>query len=1221
MMSAVFYVLLIFISINLVYGYDNLYPTCVDTEEEAKRFRTRQNFVFADNKPRFISSDALNITSARRNQYCIWYFRYLIYSLKISFEEFNLTDGIGCPTEYLAFKFNGDIRKDLKFCGTSYPKVLYLDQYYIKIIYKFNPDIFLPGKGFRLRIEESSALCETNQQLNVGNTPLYITSPAYPASEGNYGREIDCSWEFNATDEKEVILLEFLLFDPKILKYSETAYDKSICYINGLEVQGNKKYINLCDVEYNKLIIKTTNSTVSIRFRKKSYDSHRNVFIIRYYSVPKYDYGCTGQTDSKTLTAYRGRSQVVNVIGTSGKICSWNIEAENPSDVIIYELLSYATKTYNCYLRLRITEENNQVNDSLWPFTCIEKSVKYYRSSTGKIKIDIVDKSQYYEHYGGLSFSFYSIPRDVLVDTVMVITSIPSYIWIPGLSSQTRKDVIQSAILKSGFSQKCVQIKGLMTNLSGVENLYDYINVYDGYNDYVNKIDAACGMKFDSVSGSGTSILIKMRPNNINAGIWIKAEATATCVLNSNLKDLTVGNIAKVIESPGYPQHFVCHQSLYWQIRTESDNKVISLSTDPHLITNTNCINRLQIYDGSDSRGDVISSWCLGTKESYVSTGNVMYLTLQSHNTIPPFKLLVSQRNKVECSEGSRLATTAFQYITSPFYPGHYPNSMYCKWYISADSQYRIQIKINHLDLTNTVFTCDDYLRISDAVPTSSKICANSTGAGLSYITKYDWLTIEFNSNGSHAAKGFNISYKTFQSGGDCNQDFIVDLSPRYLNSTNYPSMYKRGFECVYRLNKDIYFGTDYSIAVSVVACDLPPRIYQQCIRDYVNVYDGSVKNNQDKVGTFCGDEDKFTVTAKSRSVLIDFVTSGIILGHYKGFQIKYMLERTTNTGNSGTCSVGRPLELPASSIAKYFTSPNYPDKYRNDQYCQWRITSDYKTIVFQVIDSDLGPKPIYDNEDNVKVYDGNDRYGDLLGKLYSTHAPTYLSSGSNLYIEFTSNSNGVYKGFKVKYYTMSYSVPEGSQSSDTSYGVMAGVISSITLLCIFICVCLCRFCMKRKTPPPRQSRSNSQRVVFNTSNSTVFVVPPVYDANNTSSPPPYSGVSSPEYNITAPYYPGNIPSVPPPAYSELPAYEDSAKYEIHETRSHPEPNPVPEQPQRQISRDDLRIRRNPQQFHVRRRNNSTQSIDSQEDLALVDEREVTGIDNTINHRNYSIPL
>ncbi|XP_055957529.1 neuropilin-1a-like isoform X2 [Patella vulgata] len=283
--------------------------------------------------------------------------------------------------------------------------------------------------------------------------------------------------------------------------------------------------------------------------------------------------------------------------------------------------------------------------------------------------------------------------------------------------------------------------------------------------------------------------------------------------------------------------------------------------------------------------------------------------------------------------------------------------------------------------------------------------------------------------------------------------------------------------------------------------------------------------------------------------------------------------------GNSETCSVGRPLELTASSTAQYFTSPNYPSKYRNDQYCQWRITSDYKVIRFEVIDSDLGPKPAYDKEDYVKVYDGYNRHGDFLGKLNSNYTPTYFSSGSYLYIEFRSNAYGVYKGFKVKYYTMSDIVPEEGSSSNEHYRELGGVLGFITMLCIFLCTFMCIIWRKRKIKIQRQSRSNRQTVVFNTSNNTVLVVPPVYDANNTSSPPPYTRVTNPEYDIAAPSYPGNIPSVPPPPYSELPAYVDSTNYGISETRSYPEPNPVPE-PQRQISKD-------PQQFQIRRRNNS----------------------------------
>ncbi|KAK6192793.1 hypothetical protein SNE40_004206 [Patella caerulea] len=438
-------------------------------------------------------------------------------------------------------------------------------------------------------------------------------------------------------------------------------------------------------------------------------------------------------------------------------------------------------------------------------------------------------------------------------------------------------------------------------------------------------------------------------------------------------------------------------------------------------------------------------------------------------------------------------------------------------------------------------------------------------------------VAIAFHSDGSHSAKGFNISYETFNSDGNCNLDIDVYTFDGYLIPLNYPHWFKRGLKCVYRLHKAKKFDSNYKIVVSVVFCDLPPKVNQQCTTDYVNVYDGSVKNSQDKVGTFCGNENNFTVRANSTSVLIDFVTaansSGTTAenssGYYKGFRIKYMLEEITR---KITCSVERPLQLTASTTVQYFTSPNYPNNYENDQYCQWRITTaNYKTIRFEVIDSDLGPKPAHDDADYVKVYDGYNRKGDLLGKLYSTYTPTYVSSDFHLFIEFKSNSNGVYKGFKVKYYTTSDSVPNSLPDGvsveisliDTSAGAIGGIVSTIAFLIICMCVILRDPCRIRKNRQRRQSRQSSQTVV--------------YDANSTSSPPPYSEVRNPEYDIAPPSYPENIPSVAPPPYSELPAYEDAAiNYEIAESRSHPGSNPVTE-PKRQISRDDLIIRRNPQ--------------------------------------------
>ncbi len=105
------------------------------------------------------------------------------------------------------------------------------------------------------------------------------------------------------------------------------------------------------------------------------------------------------------------------------------------------------------------------------------------------------------------------------------------------------------------------------------------------------------------------------------------------------------------------------------------------------------------------------------------------------------------------------------------------------------------------------------------------------------------------------------------------------------------------------------------------------------------------------------------------------------------------------------------------------FHSPNYPQKYPDNQYCSWRITVSPSHQVYLMFTSfSLQAK---NNTDSVYVYDGDDIRGEALGVFYGGHPPPkegIYSSSNSLLVIFKSDKNSSYPGFQAIYHSVNCS-------------------------------------------------------------------------------------------------------------------------------------------------------------------------------------------------------
>ena len=95
-----------------------------------------------------------------------------------------------------------------------------------------------------------------------------------------------------------------------------------------------------------------------------------------------------------------------------------------------------------------------------------------------------------------------------------------------------------------------------------------------------------------------------------------------------------------------------------------------------------------------------------------------------------------------------------------------------------------------------------------------------------------------------------------------------------------------------------------------------------------------------------------------------------------------------------------------------YIMSPNYPQQYESDLDCRWTIKAPVENIITLMIfefrtDIYVG--------DNLKIYDGSNIHGAIVGTLTGYDSIPLSSTGNSLYLKFSTNSDYTENGFKIK--------------------------------------------------------------------------------------------------------------------------------------------------------------------------------------------------------------
>ncbi|XP_073259335.1 neuropilin-1-like [Porites lutea] len=115
--------------------------------------------------------------------------------------------------------------------------------------------------------------------------------------------------------------------------------------------------------------------------------------------------------------------------------------------------------------------------------------------------------------------------------------------------------------------------------------------------------------------------------------------------------------------------------------------------------------------------------------------------------------------------------------------------------------------------------------------------------------------------------------------------------------------------------------------------------------------------------------------------------------------------------------------------------SPNFPHNYPNEAYCSWNIRVNQSQHVFLMFSSSFSLQA-ENNTDVIRVYDGGNTTGEVLGVFYGGHPPPQgglYSSANQMFVVFKTDNNKSFSGFQASYHALTCSDPLGMESGAIS--------------------------------------------------------------------------------------------------------------------------------------------------------------------------------------------
>ncbi|XP_028419056.1 cubilin-like [Dendronephthya gigantea] len=266
--------------------------------------------------------------------------------------------------------------------------------------------------------------------------------------------------------------------------------------------------------------------------------------------------------------------------------------------------------------------------------------------------------------------------------------------------------------------------------------------------------------------------------------------------------------------------------------------------------------------------------------------------------------------------------------LQSPLYPRYFPNSIDCNWTISDTNGSRILLTFLEFALESRSGCIYDYLDVYDGDSSYAqklgRYCGNDSK--LSLTSSGSHLFIALHSDGIIQKQAFVLNFSNTV--GLCGDNHLY--TPATLKSPLYPRYFPNSIDCNWTISDTN--GSRILLTFSTFVLES----HSSCKYDYLDVYDGDSSYAQ-KLGRYCGNESKLSLTSSGSHLFIAFHSDGIIQKQAFVLNFSYTVGRNVTIctkkidlgfvmDSSG--SIGRHNFEKTKSFIKYFTdyfkiSPN----------------------------------------------------------------------------------------------------------------------------------------------------------------------------------------------------------------------------------------------------------------------------------------------------------
>ncbi|CAH2250956.1 deleted in malignant brain tumors 1 -like [Pelobates cultripes] len=266
--------------------------------------------------------------------------------------------------------------------------------------------------------------------------------------------------------------------------------------------------------------------------------------------------------------------------------------------------------------------------------------------------------------------------------------------------------------------------------------------------------------------------------------------------------------------------------------------------------------------------------------------------------------------------------------LSSPLYPGYYPNNAYCVWEIRVTPGHQLELTFLQMDLEYANNCVYDSVTIYDGLPLSSpqldKICIS---ANHTYISNSNIMGIVFRSDSSVQGNGFQAVYTSLQRNNSTpvNCGGILTNPWGIIESPSYPYSHNPA-ECTWHIQA----GSNQVIQISFD--DFALENSYSCANAYVAVYDGSPLGSA-LLGKFCGSYRR-NFTSSSNSLSVVYFSRGSNDNFVRGFHSSYVFVTQNNQNVTLTCTTNY---MEARISVWYLQSLGFSssDIFLNDPQCR----------------------------------------------------------------------------------------------------------------------------------------------------------------------------------------------------------------------------------------------------------------------------------------------